>query len=73
MPMAERNYLMDIKYNPPSLEDARRRAEKTMKHCLEVADRYCELTPDANNPEVEELFNDVRYEIIKTAIQEELK
>ena len=73
MPMAERNYLMDIKYNPPSLKDARRRAEKTMKHCLEVADRYCELVPDANNPEVEELFNDVRYEIIKTAIQEELK
>ena len=73
MPMAERNYLRDIKLNPPSLEDARRRAEKTIKHCVEFADAYCEKVEDKCDPIVEELFNDVRYEIIKTAIKEELK
>jgi hypothetical protein len=71
--MAERNYLRDIKLNPPSLKDARRRAEKTIKHCVEFADAYCEKVEDKCDPVVEELFNDVRYEIIKTAIKEELK
>ena len=73
MPMAERNYLRDIKLNPPSLEDARRRAEKTIQHCVEFADAYCEKVEDKCDPVVEELLDDVRYEIIKTAIKEELK
>lgn len=54
-----------------TLEEAREVANNTMSHIEEICDKA--ILEDKCNPFIEELFNDVRYEIIKTAIQEELK
>lgn len=65
-------YLKAIKSNTYySLDEARDIAKNTIDYVINL----CDNNPfkDENNPEVEELFNDVRYEIIKTAIQEEVK
>lgn len=54
-----------------TLEEAREVANNTMSHIEEICDKA--ILEDKCDPVIEELFNDVRYEIIKTAIKEELK
>lgn len=53
-----------------TLEEAREVANNTMSHIEEICDKT--ILEDKCNPFIEELFNDVRYEVIKTSIQNEI-
>lgn len=55
------------------LEEAREEAKKVLAHTIEIADAFCEVHPEEESVEMRELLEDVSYNIMKIAVEEELK
>jgi predicted nucleotidyltransferase len=68
-----KEYLLAIKKGKYELAAARSIAELALGHVTKIADEFCADREDEENPEMRELLQDVQYEIMKIAVQEELK
>lgn len=64
--------LIEIKMGKYSLADARSIADKAKTHVEEMAEYAYSIYPNKEDPEVNELLNDVQYEIMKIAVEREL-
>lgn len=71
-PKEMRQELIEIKLGKYSLEDAREIAEKAKSHVESMAAAFYEVTPNHENDEVNDLLDDVQYEIMKIATKSEL-
>ena len=68
-----KEFLLDIKQNKYDLAAARSLAELSLAHVEKIADEFCEKTYDEESKEMRELLEDVSYNIMKIAVEEELK
>lgn len=65
--------LIEIKMGKYSLADARSIADKAKAHVEEMAEYAYSIYPNEEDPEVNELLDDVQYEIMRIAVKGELK
>lgn len=65
-------FIMDIKQGKYNLQEARKIAKSSMEHIEYIADKFTQKIENKGNPLVDELLNDVQYNIMKIAIQTEL-
>ena len=65
--------LIEIKMGKYSLADARSIADKAKAHVEEMAEYAYSTYPNEEDPEVNELLNDVQYEIMRIAVKGELE
>lgn len=65
--------IMDYKLHKIPLAQARVDADKYLAHTVEIADAFCEKTPKQEDPAMRELLEDVSYNIMKIAVERELK
>lgn len=65
--------LIEIKMGKYSLADARSIADKAKAHVEEMAEYAYSIYPNEENLEVNELLDDVQYEIMKIAVKGELE
>lgn len=65
--------IMDYKLHKIPLAQARVDADKYLAHTVEIADAFCEKTPKQEDPAMRELLEDVSYNIMKIAVEKELK
>ena len=70
---AKRDHLMDYKQQLIPLDEARAEATRTLEHIIKIADNFCELTQDNEDSEMRALLQDVSYDIMKIAVEKELK
>ena len=68
-----KEFLLDIKRGNWPLEKARELAEISLAHVEGIADDFCEKTHDEEDPAMRDLLEDVSYNIMKIAVEEELK
>jgi predicted nucleotidyltransferase len=68
-----KEFLLEIKRGKWPLEKARELAEISLAHVEGIADDFCEKTHDEEDPAMRELLEDVSYNIMKIAVEEELK
>ena len=66
-------YLKDVKIGRHSLETARRIAAATIENINEMCEKFLETCPKEVNTEIDELFDDVQYNIMKIAIEKEIR
>ena len=66
-------FIMDIKQGKYNLQEARKIAKSSMEHIECIADGFTQKIENKGNPFVDELLNDVQYNIMKFAIQTELE
>jgi hypothetical protein len=55
------------------LAAARELANLSLAHVEKIADEFCAKTSDQENAEMRELLQDVSYNIMKIAVEKELK
>lgn len=67
-----REFLIKIKRNEYSLHEAEQLAEMSLAHVEKIADAFCELNEEREDPEMRELLEDVSYNIMKIAVEKEL-
>lgn len=65
--------IIDYKLHKIPLAQARVDADKYLAHTFEIADAFCEKTPNQEDPAMRELLEDVSYNIMKIAVERELK
>lgn len=65
-------FLVAVKQGYFNLEQARISANSAMEDVLATADAFCEKVGKSFDPEVDELLDDVQYNIVKAAIKKEL-
>jgi hypothetical protein len=65
--------MMDYKLQRIPLKVARVEAKRILDHAIFAADYFCERVPDAEDPAMRELLEDVSYNIMKIAVAKELK
>ena len=68
-----REFLLDIKLGNWSLDKARKLAQQSVEHVTAIADDFCSKREDKEDADMRELLQDVQYEIMKIAVEEELK
>ena len=68
-----KEFLLDLKKGKWPLEKARELAEVSLAHVEKIADDFCEKSHDEEDPTMRELLEDVSYNIMKIAVEEELK
>lgn len=66
-------YLKAVKQNLYSLEDARDHASIAFDYICDIADTFCEKTPNKGDPKVDELLDDVQRNIMRNALKMELE
>lgn len=66
-------YLLDIKIGVMGLEEARKKADVSMEHVIQMADNYCAVHTDKEDAIMRTLLEDVQYEVMKIAVERELK
>ena len=64
-------FLVAVKQGYFNLEQARISANSAMEDVIATADAFCEKVGKSFDPEVDELLDDVQYNIVKAAIQKE--
>lgn len=64
-------FLVAVKQGYFNLKQARISANSAMEDVLATADAFCEKVGKSFDPEVDELLDDVQYNIVKAAIQKE--
>lgn len=69
-PQAE--FILDIKLGKYTLEQARDIAKTHIDKVVTIADSFCEQVSKHFDLEVENLLNDVQYNIMKIAVKEEM-
>ena len=72
-PGSMKQELIEIKMGKYSLADARSIADKAKAHVEEMAEYAYSIYPNEEDPEVNELLDDVQYEIMGIAVKGELK
>lgn len=65
-------FIMDIKLGKYELAAARDIANKSIAHVTEIADAFAERVENKGNPFIDDLLNNVQYNIMKIAIRSEL-
>lgn len=65
-------FIMDIKLGKYNLEEARKIAQSSIKHIESIADEFTQKVENKGNPLVDELLDDVQYNIMKSAIEKEM-
>ena len=65
--------LIEIKMGKYNLREARLIADKAKSHVEAMAEYAYSIYPNKEDPKVNELLDDVQYEIMKLAVEEELK
>lgn len=65
-------FLKDIKLQKYPLELARRLAQESLANVIKIADDFCEKYQKSFDKQIDELFDDVQYNIMKIAIKEEM-
>lgn len=65
--------MMDYKLQRIPLEVARVEAKRILNHVVVAADYFCERVPDKEDESMRELLEDVSYNIMKIAVERELK
>ena len=69
-----RDRIMDYKMlDKISLDEAREEATEVMENVIRIADEFCADKEDQENEEMRALLEDVSYNIMKIAVEEELK
>ena len=68
-----KKFLLDIKRGEWDLAAARSLAELSLEHVTKIADDFCSKTEDKEDVEMRELLEDVSYNIMKIAVEKELK
>ena len=66
-------FLMDIKRGKWELAAARELADQSLAHINKISDEFFAKTEDKEDPAMRELLEDVSYNIMKIAVEEELK
>lgn len=66
-------YLKDVKVGCHSLETARRIAAGAIENIDEMCEKFLKTCPNEVNAEVDELLDDVQYNIMKIAIEKEIR
>lgn len=66
-------YLIKVKQGNYTLGDARWMAKASIDRTIEMADNFCAKHEDNENPLMRELLEDVSYNIMKIAVERELK
>lgn len=69
----KRDHMLEYKRHEIPLEVAREEAKKVLEHTIQIADDFCSKREDKENAEMRELLQDIQYNIMKIAVQEELK
>lgn len=69
---SRREYLLDLKAGKYSLEEARDIANNALMNVIDRVEHYNSKYPELEDKAMVILLDDVRYEIIKTAIKEEI-
>lgn len=71
---SKRQRIMDYKLlSKISLEDARVEAKLYLDHAVEIADAFCADREDDEDPAMRELLEDVSYNIMRIAVEQELR
>lgn len=70
---SRKEFLMDIKTNKYSLEEAREFSKRYIDRITTMANDFRNKIPKGEDSKMRELLEDVQYEIMKIAIKEELK
>lgn len=70
---ADPEYLIAVKKGIYSLEEARKVGQRAIDHVIEMADNFYAANENIEDPVVDALLDDVQYEIMKIAIEKELK
>lgn len=65
--------MMAYKRHQISLAAARLEAKEVLAHVEQIADAFCAERVDEEDPKMRELLQDVQYQIMKIAVQKELK
>ena len=68
-----REFLLDIKMGNWNLAAARELAKQSLDHVELIADTFCSKSEDKEDAEMRALLQDVQYEIMKIAVESELK
>ena len=66
-------YLVKVKRGSYTLGDARWMGMCALNRTIEMADKFCETLKDVENEDMRALLEDVSYNIMKIAVQKELK
>lgn len=61
-------YLIDVKNGCYNRKDALEVRERIMKDTLKLTDDFCEKTKETTDPQVDELFGQVQYEVMKESV-----
>lgn len=72
-PGSMKQELIEIKMGKYSLADARPIADKAKAHVEEMAEYAYSIYPNEEDPEVNELFDDVQYKIMRITVKGELE
>lgn len=67
------DYLKQVKQGLYTLEEAREVAKQSIDKTVTLADQFCSCMADQEDEKIRELLEDVQYEIMKIAVQKELK
>lgn len=68
-----KEFLLDIKKGNWDLAAARELAKQSLRHVELIADTFCSKSEDKEDAEMRALLQDVQYEIMKIAVESELK
>lgn len=66
-------YLISVKQGRYNLNEARVIANTAINNIIRISDVYTDKIENIGNPEVDEIFNEVQYDIMKHAMSIELK
>lgn len=69
----DQEYLVMVKQNLFNLSDARAMANIAMENVVRMSDKFCSETQDHEDENVRALLEDVQYEIMKIAVEKELR
>lgn len=65
-------YLISVKQGRYNLNEARAIAKTAMNNIIKISDAYTDKIENIGNPEVDKIFNEVQYDIMKHAMSIEL-
>ena len=68
-----RSFLLELKHGEWDLEHARELAKISLDHVCKIADEFCDKHPEEEDVEMRKLLEDVQYEIMKIAVEQEIK
>ena len=67
------NFLKEVKKGKYDLEGARILGKTVMAHIEEMAEFFCDSHVNVGRPEIEDMLNEVQFNIMKLGVEEELK